>query len=1292
MMPKRCGVLILILAMAVVVCNADLVRAQACDGQAPYFLFTDSTGGEYAVQVDSLSSLCQSTQCEEIGVFDGDLCVGAAFINDIWPLTITSWADDPVTPEVDGYVLGHQVEFRLYHHEDSLLEFFDTTHSVLGDGTFGDEVGSEFWLQCCATPPAMGLVTIGPNPVCGSELSCLTWSMVVGADYYEVKENDGEWVFAGNVTQRCFSMSAPGDYTYQVRACNDCGCSTPSPASVLSVGSPPAQVGLPSVDLNPVCLGEQYCIGWGSVPTVAGYEIRADSGVWTDVGSSTQACFTGSLLGDHTYEVRGYNGCGEGSTSVARVVTVQLAPIAPQTPNVYAGPLCADSGFCLSWNSVAGATSYELSEDDGAWQEVGNITEHCLTLSTAGEYDYRVRACNSCGCSGASSALAVSVGQVPEMPSTPTSSANPACLDQEFCLTWPATAWAESYELNENGAGWINIGNVTSVCRLPGTAGDYSYSLRALSSCGASSASPARIVTVRPSLPVPIRPVASEDIVCTAQPYCIQWFTVAGATSYQIRQNGGMWIAAGGSFTTCYSQGSSGTFTYEVRGCDDCGCTAPSPPCTVMVNSSLLPPGGFAADPSEVCPNEEYCLTWDAVPGADRYEIRDDAYAWTDLGDTTSHCLSQGLPGDYNYWIRACSDCGCGPATPVTTVAVRPPPPAPSSLIATPNPGCTHEDFCLTWSSVTGAVAYEVREDSGAWTNVGLVTEACLNRSMVGDYLFEVRACHDCGCSEPGPYVIVNIGSLPSVPGAPAVDHDSVCTGQEFCLSWSTDVDATGYQIRENGAAWSDPTADTMACLAPANAGDYTYEVRACNDCGCSNASGPTAVAIVSEISMPASFSVDKDSVCQNEDFCFTWTVAAGADYYEIAEDGGSWSNLGDTNQVCLQRAEMRTFSFVLRACGDCGCSDATAPVSVKVASGMDTPPVLTTADSTVCRGTEFTFIWDPVDDAGWYDVRVNGNDWRSFGDSTSYTAINYVPASDTFEVRACNSCGCTPASDQLVVHSIVGSDPPQNIQVSHDPTCSNREFCLSWDPVDTATQYQVHRVGEPWTNAATATAYCFTHTQAGTYEYEVRSCNACGCGTNSPIIQVTTVDPAEAPMMLNCGVQGNEIRIEWTECEGAEFYRLYSDGLLLASTGNTYRIEDADPGVEHTYHVVAVSDCGETPSIDSCVFAYPTDVHEIGGGTIPEGYALDQNYPNPFNPETQIEFDLPRGGWVRLQVVNVLGRTVRTLVDEPLSAGSKVVLWDGTNDHGRSVSSGVYFYQLTYEQQSTTRKMLLLR
>ncbi|MFQ5707058.1 MAG: lamin tail domain-containing protein [bacterium] len=94
----------------------------------------------------------------------------------------------------------------------------------------------------------------------------------------------------------------------------------------------------------------------------------------------------------------------------------------------------------------------------------------------------------------------------------------------------------------------------------------------------------------------------------------------------------------------------------------------------------------------------------------------------------------------------------------------------------------------------------------------------------------------------------------------------------------------------------------------------------------------------------------------------------------------------------------------------------------------------------------------------------------------------------------------------------------------------------------------------------------------------------------------------------------------------------------------------------------------------------------------IPLDYALQENHPNPFNPETVIQFQLPEAAFVDLKVLNVLGQVIRTLVARKVAAGDHRVRWDGKDDAGNPVTSGVYFYHLKSEKFSQVKRMTLVR
>jgi len=107
----------------------------------------------------------------------------------------------------------------------------------------------------------------------------------------------------------------------------------------------------------------------------------------------------------------------------------------------------------------------------------------------------------------------------------------------------------------------------------------------------------------------------------------------------------------------------------------------------------------------------------------------------------------------------------------------------------------------------------------------------------------------------------------------------------------------------------------------------------------------------------------------------------------------------------------------------------------------------------------------------------------------------------------------------------------------------------------------------------------------------------------------------------------------------------------------------------------------------------FPTDVdHDEHGEVLPYHFELSQNYPNPFNPATTIEYSLPERSHVTIEVFNLIGQRVITLIDREEPAGSYAITWDGTTNAGKPTATGVYLYRFQAGDHVETKKMLLLK
>jgi len=164
-------------------------------------------------------------------------------------------------------------------------------------------------------------------------------------------------------------------------------------------------------------------------------------------------------------------------------------------------------------------------------------------------------------------------------------------------------------------------------------------------------------------------------------------------------------------------------------------------------------------------------------------------------------------------------------------------------------------------------------------------------------------------------------------------------------------------------------------------------------------------------------------------------------------------------------------------------------------------------------------------------------------------------------------------------------------------------------------------------------------------------------------------------------GLEGDLVHINYELVEGADLPSEVTFYLGLANLPGT----SMDPEL---LNVV----CGY-PDDDSPVVVETNALSVDENLTIPTQFALHQNYPNPFNPSTQISFDVPEGSeLVRLNIYNILGKKVSTLLNNVVNPGKHKIEWNAKDNEGNPVASGIYFYELSSASFTARKKMLLIR
>jgi hypothetical protein len=192
-------------------------------------------------------------------------------------------------------------------------------------------------------------------------------------------------------------------------------------------------------------------------------------------------------------------------------------------------------------------------------------------------------------------------------------------------------------------------------------------------------------------------------------------------------------------------------------------------------------------------------------------------------------------------------------------------------------------------------------------------------------------------------------------------------------------------------------------------------------------------------------------------------------------------------------------------------------------------------------------------------------------------------------------------------------------------------------------------------------------------------------------------LEPAPVPADLTAEGFADNIVITWeTPDPSVTGYNVYRDEFENGTfrklneeplTDTTYTDVGLEPDQYYWYYAEAVYE----NAVSKASAADSAKLNPVGADepaeNLPGNFALRQNYPNPFNPKTVIKYELPVSSHVKLEIFNLMGQTVETLIDGQQPAGYKSITWDGSG-----VASGIYFYKLSAGGRTFTRRMTLLK
>ena len=348
-------------------------------------------------------------------------------------------------------------------------------------------------------------------------------------------------------------------------------------------------------------------------------------------------------------------------------------------------------------------------------------------------------------------------------------------------------------------------------------------------------------------------------------------------------------------------------------------------------------------------------------------------------------------------------------------------------------------------------------------------------------------------------------------------------------------------------------------------------------------------------------------------------------------------------------------------------------------------------------------------------NVYVTGYSYGS-GTSTDYATIKYEPNGDTAWVRRYNGPG-----NLWDVATAIALDASGNVYVtgySYGSETTNDYATIKYHP--NGNTAWVRRYDGPYNQVDNANAIAVD--DSGNVYVTGLSTESGIASDYATIKYASNGDFLWVRRYIGPGNNHDEAKALAIDGSGNVYVTGYSYGsgtskdyatIKYASSGDTIWVARYDGPVNSTDSACAVavddsgnvyvtgSSIGDGTSEDCTTMKYvqsPSDVEdETESFRKPSEFALSQNCPNPFNPNTTIKFKVQGSKFkapvlATLKIYNILGQKVRTLVDEPKWAGDYSVQWDGMNDKGEQLSSGIYFYQLKVGEYTSSKKMVLLK
>ena len=747
--------------------------------------------------------------------------------------------------------------------------------------------------------------------------------------------------------------------------------------------------------------------------------------------------------------------------------------------------------------------------------------------------------------------------------------------DGQVDLSWRAQTNISRYDIRYSlprvyGGSVVVTTNRGTVKNL--SDGQWEFDVRACNTdnvCGPWSDKQSKNIVKKPGVPTSF---SSNESTSYDGGYTLSWGSSANTvTRYEWREkkNAGNWSGfhSTGKGRSVGRANSNGTYYYQVRACNGGGCSGVRS-LTVKVDKNISPSANRSTSTSST---GGYSISWNAG----RYLGKVPQYVWlyegsnairlsypsqgSSIKSSGSYQLRHTSQGTRNYYLRTCltSNSQCVNSSTTSVKVDFPAPPKVGALAFNNNEGSydTNGRIDVSWAALSHAKRYEVHYGIRGKNKTTLsVNSPAKSFTSLGDGLweFQVRACNQ--ANECGSWSNIRSQHVLRVPGVPSsfTSNESPSYDGSYTLTWGAAANSVayyGWREQVNGGSWSSfsSTGTGRALNRIKNNGTYAYHVRACNAAGCS---GTRSVTVKVDKNIAPTITPNVGNVATGG-FSINWKAGrylGQVPSYVWLYEGSkairlSYPSQGSTlkhqGEHFITDVSQGTKAYSIRSCLQAN-SQCVNSATRNITVDFPTPPkvgIVTLGNSEGSYDTNgrIDTSWASIAQAKRYEIHYGlkgSNKTTVSSNSPSRSFSGLADGLWEFQVRACNQANeCGTWSNLSAKHVLRIPGVPPSFSSNASPSFDGR-YTLSWSaPANTVTRYEWREKprGANWPNFSNNnTQRSLNRTNNnGTYDYQVRACNAAGCGGVREL--AVTVDKNILPTLSSQQVgQDDEFTLQW--------------------------------------------------------------------------------------------------------------------------------------------------------------------